>query len=371
MKVLQLSCHFPPNIGGVETHLQDLVNALQKRGWEVTVLAYRPLTTKVNWKIYEQHTSVTIIRIPWLPGLFYALVYNPILEFLYLIPGLFIVTPIVLIVKNPEVIHAHGLVAGMVGLIWAKLFRKRIVVSTHSTYQFPKTGLFRNVVKIMFSHVDFILGLSNLSVEEIAKLNISRDKIGKFTYWINLQQFKPDIKAKKRLNWEKKFVVLFVGRLIPDKGVKELIEAADLLEKNITIAIVGSGPLDEYVKKEALKKKNILSLGKIINEKLPAYYSAADILVVPSTHEEGFGRVILESLACGTPVIGAMRGAIPDAMDNSVGELITVTPTNIKKTIEYYFAHHGVLEKLQKGCRPFALKRYSEKNTNDIIKHYK
>ena len=53
-KVLQLTVHFSPNIGGVETHLDDLVKALVKRKWEVFVLAYQPLVAKKGWKLYEK-----------------------------------------------------------------------------------------------------------------------------------------------------------------------------------------------------------------------------------------------------------------------------------------------------------------------------
>lgn len=78
-------------------------------------------------------------------------------------------------------------------------------------------------------------------------------------------------------------------------------------------------------------------MGGIDSDKLPIYYSAADLLIVPSISEEGFGRVILESLACGTPVIGARRGAIPDALDNSVGRVIDISSESIKQQVEYFY----------------------------------
>ena len=65
MKVLQLTAHFRPNVGGVETHLADLVEVLIKKRWETFVLTYKPLTTKVQSKIYEESKLLTILRIPW------------------------------------------------------------------------------------------------------------------------------------------------------------------------------------------------------------------------------------------------------------------------------------------------------------------
>ena len=72
-KVLQLTAHFPPNVGGVETHLDDLVKVLIKRGWEVTVLTYQPLTTKVDWKMIEKKRHLLIFRIFWIKGFFYKI----------------------------------------------------------------------------------------------------------------------------------------------------------------------------------------------------------------------------------------------------------------------------------------------------------
>src|SRR6266404_3275277 len=114
MNILQLTSHYSPNVGGVETHLTDFVEFLQKKNYLVTVLTYQPLVTKASWKMHEKDENLEIIRIPWVAGFFYSLVSRPILEFLYLVPGLFAMTPFVLQSKKIDVIHAHGLVAGFV-----------------------------------------------------------------------------------------------------------------------------------------------------------------------------------------------------------------------------------------------------------------
>lgn len=380
VKVLQLTAHFSPNIGGVETHLNDLVKALINRGWEVFVLTYRPLTTDAKWKMYEKDKGVEIFRIPWLPNLFYNLIKYPVLEFLYLLPGLFFVAPLVILVKNPSVIHVHGLVAGLVGVFWGRIFGKKVIISTHSIYHFPPQGLYRNFVKWIFKTADIVMGLSNQAVSEIKSLAPGAD-IRKFTYWIDLNKFKVQpirqaqgerskFKVKKQLGWDDKFTVLFVGRVVEEKGVNELLESVKTWNENINLKIIGSGPLEEEVRKAASKYKNVEFIGIIDQNKLPLYYSGSDILIVPSVSDEGFGRVILEALACGTPIIGANRGAIPEAMDKTVGKFIDVTPNNIKISVEYFYSNRGELKKLSLVCRNFAERRYSEKNVEKIIKAY-
>src|SRR3989344_960599 len=370
MKILQLTAHFYPNIGGVETHLSDLVESLRKRNFNVTILTYQPLTTKVKWKIFEKGKNLYLYRIPWISGLFYKLVNKPALEFLYLLPGLFLFTPIMILANNPEVIHAHGLVAGFVGVFWGKVFNKKVEVSTHSIYKFPKKGLYRKLVVWVFKQSNCVMGLSNQAAQEIKALGVDSAKVLVFTYWVDLDKFKILTNSKKKLGLEKKFVALFVGRLIAEKGIKELLDAAEKWDDRIKLLIAGSGPLMELVKSFEVKKVNIKFLGKIEQKDLPIYYNAADVLIVPSVHEEGFGRVILESLACGTPVVGAKRGAIPEAMDNTVGRIIKISTTTIKNTVEYFLYNPEQLRKLQKNTRKFAERRYSEKNIETIISAY-
>ena len=380
MKVLQLTAHFRPNIGGVETHLTDLVSTLISKNWEVFVLTYKPLTTKARSKIYETDKNLSILRIPWLAGLFYKLIPYPSLEFLYLLPGLFFTIPFVIVLKNPDVIHAHGLVAGFVGVFWGKIFAKKTIISLHSIYSFPASGFYRTFVKWIFANASYCMGLSKRSAKEIELLGIEKNKVSNFTYWIDLKKFTKIADAKEKLKWQNNFIakqegssfiVLFVGRLVGEKGISELLKSAKTWKKEINLKIIGAGPLENEVKQASLSLPNLEYIESIDSDRLPEYYSGADLLIIPSTSEEGFGRVILESLACGTPVIGAKRGAIPEALDESVGKIIDITPEKIKQTVEYFYKNRSQLEKLAKNCRKFAERRYSEINAEKIIDAYR
>lgn len=370
MKILQLTAHFKPNIGGVETHLTDLVNILIKKNWEVTVLTYNPLTTQVKSKVYEKDRSLTIIRLPWFSGLFYRLINYPILEFLYLLPGLFFAAPIIMVINNTDVIHAHGLVAGFVGVFWGKIFRKKVIISTHSIYSFPKSGLYREFVTFLFKNTDCCLGLSKQSGNEIKSLGINEKQVKFFTYWVDLDKFKRIIDAKNKLKWNQDFVVLFVGRLVLEKGLEILLESVKSWNKGIKLKIIGSGPLETKVRKVASQLSNVDFIEGIDSNNLPIYYSGSDLLIVPSISEEGFGRVIIEALACGTPVLGAKRGAIPEALDETVGKLIDISPDDIKQAVNYFFKSKDKLKMLARNCRNFAERKYSEKNAETIIKAY-
>jgi glycosyltransferase involved in cell wall biosynthesis len=372
MKVLQLTAHFYPNLGGVETHLNDLVAELQQRNIQTYVLTYCPLTTKAKWKIYEKQKNLSILRIPWIRGLFYMFVTHPMIEFLYLLPGLLCVTPFIILTFRPNSIHTHGLVAGFVGVFWGKIFRKKVIITTHSIYHFPKSGLYHDFVSWLFRHTDHILVLSQQSKDEVERLGIPSRKITVFTYWVNQELFKPMNRQKQRIKFDigKEYTVLFVGRLITEKGVLVLLDAFNQIETGMKLLIAGDGPLKQYVQENERKNSHIKYLGKVEQKDLPSLYNAADVVVVPSIHEEGFGRIILEALSCGTPVIASKRGGIIEAMDSSVGMLIPMTAKDLVSAFKKIHGNPELLVEKRKNAISFANERFSKSNVNAIINSY-
>jgi glycosyltransferase involved in cell wall biosynthesis len=349
----------------------DLTEALVKRKHKVVVLTYIPLTTDSNAKLYEKSKNLKIFRTPYIRGLFYKLIKSPVLEFLYLLPGLFVATPILLLTQEIDVIHSHGLVAGFVCVFWGKIFKKKTIVTTHSIYNFPKSGLYKNFTKLIFSLSDKVLCLSNQSVKEVINLGINRAKVERFVYWIDTAKFKPSkTNLKRELGLVNNFVVLFVGRLIKEKGLIPLLESAKKFPEKVCLLIAGDGPLRERVETTSRDVDNVRYLGKLDSEELVDFYNTADVLIVPSTSEEGFGRIILESLSCGTPVIGTNRGAVPEAIDDTVGLIVDPKVNNIVNAIKTLHTKPQLLKKFQQNARKFALKRYSEKNVGLILKHY-
>ncbi len=374
-RVLLLTTPFRPNVGGVETHLDDLINEGVKRGLKFWVLTYQPLVTQARGKYVEKGRGYVVYRLPWLrANLFLLLEKYPILEFIYLFPGLFLMS-FVFILFNREkikVIHSQGLVAGVIGVVWGKLFNKKVLVSTHSIYHFPKFGLYAKFCRILFSGSSHVLALSKQSREEVIRLGVDAGKISTFTYWVNQRIFSPinKLQARKKLGLEKnKFYCLFVGRLVAVKGIKDLIEAARVAKK-VEFLIVGDGPMADDIRNAQKTISNVMFIGRIDNKYLPAYYSSSDVLVVPSTHEEGFGRVIIESLSCGTPVIGSRRGAIVEAMNESVGIFVDVSGRNISKALNKFIRNKSKAKKMRDNARRFAVKNYSSDNIKMITKYY-
>lgn len=371
--ILILTTPFRPNIGGVETHLDDLIEVGIKKGYKFYILTYQPLITKAYGQTIEKGRGFTIYRMPWIRmNLFLTLVRFPFFEFLYLFPGLFFLGLFFLLFNGSKIniIHAQGLVAGAVGVFLGKIFQKSVVISTHSIYNFPKKGLYPLFVRFLFRNCNHILTLSHQSRQEILSLSLPENKVSVFTYWINQNIFKSLEKGKARqlLKLDDGYICLFVGRLVPGKGIEELLEVSTKTP-GIKFLIVGDGPLKtEVIKKQT--QANLIFAGKVDNNKLPIYYNAADMLIVPSTHEEGFGRVILEALSCGLPVIASNRGGIREALSEKVGIFIDVTPENINKVLMNIVEHPNMLAKLAAQARVYAKAHFGEKNARGIFKYY-
>ena len=121
-----------------------------------------------------------------------------------------------------------------------------------------------------------------------------------------------------------KKIILYVGRIEPLKGIDTLIKAVAQLRidiEQVTLAIIGGDPnvSSERMSQEMARLQKmcedlglggmVVFLGKRAQNTLPYYYSAAEVLVMPS-HYESFGMVALEAMACGTPVIASQVGGL-------------------------------------------------------------
>ncbi len=117
------------------------------------------------------------------------------------------------------------------------------------------------------------------------------------------------------------FVIGYVGRLVPEKGLDLLIRALAQLEGVWRLEVIGQGPERESLERLARSLNLADRIGfteHAPSTRMPAFYRELDALVVPSktlpNWKEQFGRVIVEAMGCGVPVIGSDSGAIPDVM---------------------------------------------------------
>jgi len=372
VSVLQISPFFSPNIGGVETHLDDLIKFTKKRNIKNTVITYQPLVGKQSGKSFENSGNMTIYRVSWLRNIFYITAKYPLLHFIYLTPYLTLRTLIFMMRcgENIDLVHAHGINAAVVGLIVKFIFRKPVIVSLHNEYNLLTQSFSTKIIFFVLRNTDNILVLTEKSKSYLINMGINQEKINTYSYWVDQQIFKPMDKdiVRKVLKWDQKFTVLFVGRLIEEKGVKLLLEAAKKMP-GVRFVIVGFGPLDNVVKQYSQSFNNIVYVGRISNKHLVPYYCASDILVLPSLvkktkleYEEGNPRVIIEALSCGVPVLATDNGGTKELIiKGKVGKIFDSNVDSLIFAIKR-MSYSKLFKKCEKRARSYALLRFGEDN---------
>jgi glycosyltransferase involved in cell wall biosynthesis len=143
-------------------------------------------------------------------------------------------------------------------------------------------------------------------------------------------------------------LLLTVRNLEPRMGIDHLLHAMKDVTKNgkeVNLLVGGEGPLKDEL--ESLAKQlgletSVRFEGYIPDERLPAYFQAADFFIIPTKALEGFGLVVVEALATGTPVLGTPVGAIPELL----GEL---QPDLLFEGIGHEAIAHGILKHLQRA----------------------
>ena len=126
---------------------------------------------------------------------------------------------------------------------------------------------------------------------------------------------------RRRLGLQQEKIILYVGQLVPVKGIPFLIEAFRLIErKDVTLIIVGRGPLEEELKRLCINSDNVLFLGYLPPHELPVLYAASSALVLPSVSlpqmKEAWGLVVNEAMNQGCPAI------VTDAVGAGIGGLV-------------------------------------------------
>jgi glycosyltransferase involved in cell wall biosynthesis len=170
---------------------------------------------------------------------------------------------------------------------------------------------------------------------------------------------------KKRFGTTNRLMVLFVGRLIPRKGLFYLVEAAKHIVKehgSTLFVIVGEGPLKGRLIAEveaANLANNFLFLGDISESELPAVYCSADVFVFPSI-QEGQGIALLEAQSSAKPVVAFDLTGIKEAViDKETGLLVKPNSSELSEAVLRLLADAALREKMGERGREFVISSFS------------
>lgn len=221
-----------------------------------------------------------------------------------------------------------------------------------------------SVVVRLFGRLSFIIcDLIVVESEAVIKhLNITRykKKIVKGNIYVNTNFFKKWRKIRERDN-----VVGYIGILNERKGTGNLLEAITKLSKkalNIKFLIGGIGPFENIMKNISKNNTNVKFNGFVPQDNLPKYFNDMKLFVLPSL-SEGVPNIILEAMACGTPVLAAPVGGIPDVIkDGETGFILeNNSPECIARNV-IRVLNYPDLDKIVKNAKKLIEKEYTYKS---------
>lgn len=274
MRILVYSPAFLPSLGGLEIATAELADQSSRAGHDVVVVT----TTASNG---DDPTGYRVIRRP-----------SPL--------------QLLLLVRWCEVVVQQNV--SLRGLWPLLLVRRPLVISHHSWYRRPDGRVaWQDRLKRLVSR----RAAASIPVSQALARDLGGGTVIPNAYRDSLFRRLPDVERDRDL--------LFVGRLVSDKGADLLLEAVASLARTAgepSLTIVGEGPergaLEAQVARLGLQRVSFT--GTRSGEELVRTMSQHRVLVVPSRYEEPFGIVALEGIACGCLVVGSAGGGLTEAI---------------------------------------------------------
>jgi len=203
-------------------------------------------------------------------------------------------------------------------------------INIHAT--FPARS--KQIVK-MANHANGILSVSKDLAKKMTYLGVKEEKIEVIYNGVNLDKFTPTQNIKTHTPY-----ILFIGNLKKEKGVIELLQAFKIINDKypqLRLKYIGSGSMLsqlQSISKQLCLESKVDFEGVKPHDELPCWLGNATLLALPS-YNEGVPNVVLESMACGVPVVASAVGGIPEVVTKNTGCLAKeITPESIATQLE-------------------------------------
>ncbi|RLF44328.1 MAG: glycosyltransferase family 1 protein [Thermoplasmata archaeon] len=371
MKVGLVVEWFDEHAGGVAKHVRELANALDKKGVDVTIVTNKPQ------KIIDDPRNIKIFKIDGFKEPIFKTNISPLAT-----------KRMKKCIEDFDIVHAHHAFSrlSLLSLSIASKFNIPSILTTHTVSFFPDYEYFWQFISYVYPRYRLTISKAN---KIIAVSNAAKKFISYFTNkeaivipnGVSIEKFKPRARsyARKKAGVNGSPIILYVGRLVPKKGLDTLITSMKkIVEKypHAKLYIAGKGNLLPFLKTMTSIlgiEKNVEFLGFVEENVLFYLYNSADVFVLPSITGESFGIVLLEAMASGLPIVASNVGGIAEVLENGEYGLL-VEPGNSKelaKAIITVLENKDLRSKLAKEGRKVAEEKYAwEKVADKIIEVY-
>ncbi len=328
MKILMLTWEYPPRVvGGIARVVHDLSHRLIKDGHDVTVVTYK----EGNVEDFENDGGVKVYRVNN-----YMINPNNFIDWIMQLNfNLISKATEILSKEGPfDVIHAHDWLVTYAAKTLKDAFKIPIIATIHATESGRNSGIHDETQRyindsewlLTYESTEVIVN-SNYMKNELQRLfGLPYEKINVVPNGVNLNLYngvERDYNFRRQYAADNEKIILYVGRLVYEKGVQNLIAAMPKIlngyhDSKLIIAGKG-GMLDELrdeVRRLGIDNK-VYFTGYLSLDKITKMYKCADVAVFPSTYEP-FGVVALEGMLSGTPVVVSDVGGLNEIVDHRV-----------------------------------------------------
>lgn len=329
MKILMLTWEYPPRIvGGIARVVHDLSKRLIKDGHEVTVVTYRD---NADVPEYENDKGVNVYRVDN-----YMIHPNNFIDWIMQLNFNMLSKATEIINKEGgfDVIHAHDWLVTYAAKSLKNAYDIPIVATIHATEAGRNSGIHDETQRyindtewlLTYEATEVIVN-SNYMKNEIQRLfGLPFDKINVIPNGINLSNFtgiERDYDFRRQYAMDNEKIILYVGRLVYEKGVQHLIAAMPKILSNYhdaKLIIAGRGGMMDELRAEASNlglNDKIYFTGYLSSKQVQKMYKCADVAVFPSTYEP-FGIVALEAMLAGVPTVVSDVGGLDEIVTHGV-----------------------------------------------------
>ena len=326
MKILMLTWEYPPRVvGGIARVVYDLSKTLLKDGHDVTVVTYR----EGDAPYFEDDKGVKVYRVDN-----YMINPNNFIDWIMQLNFNLIAKANEIIAKegNFDVIHAHDWLVAYAAKTLKNSYNIPIVATIHATESGRNSGIhdetqrYINDTEWMLTYeASEVIVNSNFMKNELQRLfGLPYEKINVVPNGVNLNLFngiERDYNFRRKYAMDNEKIILFLGRLVYEKGVQHLIAAMPKILNGYhdsKLIICGKGGMLDELKAEAERlgiSQKVYFAGYMQGKDVQRMYKAADIAVFPSTYEP-FGIVALEAMLSENPIVVSDVGGLNEIVQH-------------------------------------------------------
>ncbi len=363
MRILMLTWEYPPRIvGGIARVVHDLSHKLVKDGHEVTVVTYKDGDSPE----YEDDKGVKVYRVNN-----YMISPNNFIDWIMQLNFNMVAKASEIINKEGkfDCIHAHDWLVAYAAKTLKNSYEMPIVSTIHATEAGRNSGIHDETQRyindtewlLTYESTEVIVNSNYMKCELQRLFGLPFEKINVVPNGINLNNFsgiEKDYDFRRQYAMDNEKIILYVGRLVYEKGIQNLISAMPKILQGYNdtkLVIAGKGGMLDELRAQANRMglgNKVYFTGYLNSKQVQKMYKCADIAVFPSTYEP-FGIVALEAMLAGIPTVVSDIGGLNEIVTHGVDGMKSYAgnPNSIADSVLTLLYDHRLCDNISKKAK--------------------